>query len=255
MLTDWVSWRWGLFINVPLGAALIWLAPRYLPETPRHRGRFDLPGALTSTIGMTALVYGLVRAAEDGWGNTLTLASFATAAALLAYFVVGERRASSRSRRCGCSPAASGSAPTSPASSSSGRCSRPSSSSPSTCRACRATARSPPGSAFLPMTLSVFAMVRVVPRIAPRIGELRVLAAGLFVALAGMLWLGQISPGADYLTQMAAPLILLGVGIGLGPDAADHSRGRRRRRLRTPARPPGSSTSPTSSAAPSASAP
>jgi hypothetical protein len=70
------------------------------------------------------------------------------------------------------------------------------------------------GSAFLPMTLSVFAMVRVVPRIAPRVGEVRILAVGLALALAGMLWLGQISPGADYLTQMAAPLILLGVGLG-----------------------------------------
>ena len=64
------------------------------------------------------------------------------------------------------------------------------------------------------MTLSVFAMVRVVPRIAPRFGEVRILAGGLSIALVGMLWLGQISPGADYLTQMAAPLILLGIGLG-----------------------------------------
>jgi MFS family permease len=64
------------------------------------------------------------------------------------------------------------------------------------------------------MTLSVFAMVRVIPRIAPRIGEVRVLAGGLSIALVGMLWLGQISPGADYLTQTAAPLILLGIGMG-----------------------------------------
>ena len=71
MLTSWISWRCGLFINVPLGAALIWLAPRYLPETERRTGRFDLAGALTSTLGMTALVYGLVRAAEAGLGGRL----------------------------------------------------------------------------------------------------------------------------------------------------------------------------------------
>ena len=93
MLTSWISWRCGLFINVPLGAALIWLAPRHLPETERKRGRFDLAGALSSTIGMTALVYGLVRAAEAGWGDVWALASFAAAAVLLAYFVVNERRA------------------------------------------------------------------------------------------------------------------------------------------------------------------
>ena len=67
ILTSWVSWRAGLFINVPLGLALIWAAPRYLPETPRNAGRFDLGGALSSTLGMTSLVYGFVRAADAGW--------------------------------------------------------------------------------------------------------------------------------------------------------------------------------------------
>jgi len=92
-LTSWVSWRWGLFINVPLGAALIWLAPRALPETERRPGRFDLAGALTSTAGMSAVVYGFVRAAADGWGDPLTLASFASGVALLVAFVLTERRA------------------------------------------------------------------------------------------------------------------------------------------------------------------
>jgi MFS family permease len=60
MLTTWVSWRWGLFINVPIGIALIALAPRFLPETERRTGHFDFTGAATSTVGMTALVYGFV---------------------------------------------------------------------------------------------------------------------------------------------------------------------------------------------------
>src|SRR3954465_14010195 len=78
MLTDWVSWRWGLWINVPVGAALIWLAPRVLAETERRPGRFDLPGAASSTAGMTALVYGFVHAAEAGWGDPVTITSFVT---------------------------------------------------------------------------------------------------------------------------------------------------------------------------------
>src|SRR3954469_14112974 len=93
VLTDWISWRWGLFVNVPIGLAIVLLAPRFLPETERRSGRFDLTGALTSTIGMTALVYGFVRAASDGWLDTYTLASFAAGALLLAAFVVTERRA------------------------------------------------------------------------------------------------------------------------------------------------------------------
>jgi EmrB/QacA subfamily drug resistance transporter len=214
MLTSWISWRCGLFINVPLGAALIWLAPRHLPETERRRGRFDLAGAISSTVGMTALVYGLVRAAEDGWGDSLALASFSAAAALLAYFVANERRADqpitplrlfASRERVGAYVARV-----------------------LVVGAMYSTfffltqylqlvqgyGALAAGSAFLPMTLSVFAMVQVVPRIAPRVGELRILAAGLALALLGMLWLGQISPGADYLTEMAAPLMLLGVGLG-----------------------------------------
>src|SRR5665213_2675872 len=76
MLTTWVSWRWGLFINVPIGVVLILLAPWYLPETERRPGRFDLAGAATSTIGMTSLVYGFVRAASSGWTDPITIASF-----------------------------------------------------------------------------------------------------------------------------------------------------------------------------------
>jgi MFS family permease len=61
MLTDWVSRRWALFINVPIGLALVWLAPHHLPESEPRSGRFDLGGALTSTFGISALVYGFVR--------------------------------------------------------------------------------------------------------------------------------------------------------------------------------------------------
>src|SRR4051812_14944032 len=71
LLTDLVSWRAGLFINVPVGAALMWMAPRYLEETEPQPGRFDVMGAITSTLGMTAVVYGFVRAASDGFGDIL----------------------------------------------------------------------------------------------------------------------------------------------------------------------------------------
>src|SRR5450756_712789 len=93
MLTSWVSWRWGLFINVPIGAVLIVLAPRYLPESERKRGHFDLAGAITSTLGMTALVYGFVRAASAGWSNPGTVVSFVAGVVLLVAFVLNERRA------------------------------------------------------------------------------------------------------------------------------------------------------------------
>jgi MFS family permease len=64
MLTSWLSWRWVLFVNVPIGLLLAALAPRYLSESARQPGRFDLGGALTSTAGMAALVYGFISAAR-----------------------------------------------------------------------------------------------------------------------------------------------------------------------------------------------
>src|SRR5262249_25590995 len=59
------------------------------------RGRFDLAGALTSTLGMAALVYGFVHAASDGWSNTETIASFVAGVVLLSAFVLTELRAES----------------------------------------------------------------------------------------------------------------------------------------------------------------
>src|SRR3954468_825660 len=93
LLTALVSWRWGMFISVPIGLTLMYLAPRHLPETERRTGRFDLAGALTSPLGMTAVVYGFVRAAEHGWGETGTVAAFTAGTALLVAFIANELRA------------------------------------------------------------------------------------------------------------------------------------------------------------------
>src|SRR6188472_77224 len=95
VLTTYASWRWVLFVNVPIGAAVALAASRVLAETPRRRGRFDLPGALTGTAGITALVYGLISAATSPngvshWGDAKVIASLAAAVILLAAFVIIE---------------------------------------------------------------------------------------------------------------------------------------------------------------------
>jgi predicted MFS family arabinose efflux permease len=215
MLTAWISWRLGMLVNVPIGLALIWLAPRFLPETERRSGHFDLTGAITSTAGMTALVYGFVRAAANGWGAAGTVTSFLAAAALLTAFVVTERRAQqpitplrlfNNRRRSGAYVArilvvgamfsmfffvtqylqgVSG------------------------------YSALESGIAFLPMTAVMFGVVRVVPRLAPRFGEMPLLIGGLLVALAGMAWLSRLSDASGYFPQIALPLVLLGVGIGV----------------------------------------
>ncbi|MFZ4191526.1 MFS transporter [Streptomyces pseudogriseolus] len=92
ILVEWLNWRWVLFVNVPIGLLIALATPRYIKESERHPGRFDVTGALTSTVGMVLLVYGFIRAAQDGWRDTLTLVSFAAAVVVLVAFVLLERR-------------------------------------------------------------------------------------------------------------------------------------------------------------------
>ncbi|WP_344014794.1 MFS transporter [Streptomyces thermospinosisporus] len=93
MLTEWLDWRWVLFVNVPIGVLIAVLTPLYIDESERHTGRFDVAGAVTSTAGMASLVYGFIRAADEGWRDNLTIGSFAAAAVLLAAFALIESRA------------------------------------------------------------------------------------------------------------------------------------------------------------------
>jgi EmrB/QacA subfamily drug resistance transporter len=93
MLTEWLDWRWVLFVNVPIGIVIAVLTPLYISESERHTGRFDIAGALTSTTGMASLVYGFIRAADEGWRDSLTIGSFGAAVVLLLAFAFTESRA------------------------------------------------------------------------------------------------------------------------------------------------------------------
>src|SRR6478736_7990670 len=92
LLTDVGSWRWTLFINVPIGLAVIVLAPRYVTETPRRPGRFDIVGALAATGGAVALVWTLIGTPEHGWLSARTVVGFAVGVALLALLARTELR-------------------------------------------------------------------------------------------------------------------------------------------------------------------
>jgi MFS family permease len=94
IVADLLSWRAGFFINVPIGALLIWGARRYITETPRQTGRFDIAGALLSTLGVVTLVYGLVHAAEESWYHPGTAIPLLAGILLLALFLPVERHAS-----------------------------------------------------------------------------------------------------------------------------------------------------------------
>ncbi|MFE3203971.1 MFS transporter [Embleya sp. NPDC055664] len=96
LLVEYLSWRWVMFVNVPIGIALVAALPLAIPDDAKTgekaiwRGRLDIPGALTSTLGVTALVYGVIRAADKSWGDGLTIGSLTLSAVLIAAFIVIE---------------------------------------------------------------------------------------------------------------------------------------------------------------------
>ncbi|MEU7021572.1 MFS transporter [Streptomyces sp. NPDC046203] len=93
VLTDVLSWRWAFFINVPVALAVVLIAPAVIKESrPAARPKLDLPGALTVTLGLLGLVYGLTRAGEHGWSDAHALAGLIGGAVLFAAFFLVERK-------------------------------------------------------------------------------------------------------------------------------------------------------------------
>src|SRR5215469_15493672 len=214
MLTAWVSWRWALFINVPIGIAVVVLAARFIAGTARQRGRLDLAGALTSTLGMGALVYAFIRAGSNGWSDAGTGWAIVLAVAILGTFVLIETRheqpvvplhlLASRSRVSAfCSVVFTVAA-------------MYGSFFFLTQLLQRVLGLSPvvTGIAFLPMTLSIFTISRIVPRLIPRLGPRRILIGGASLVVLATLGLTQISVSSHYAPAIVVPMVLLGVGVG-----------------------------------------
>ncbi|WP_201492814.1 MFS transporter [Rubrivivax sp. A210] len=215
MFADLVSWRAGFFINLPIGVLLILAARRHIAETPPQPGDFDLGGALSSTLGMTALVYGLVRAADVGWHDGLVPAALTVGVLMIAAFVAVERkvrqpilplRLLASRERAGAYLARMlflGGAVGFWFFST---------------QLLQGVLHLRPllaGLAFLPVTLPNFASAIAVPRLARRYGNERLLLAGLMLGVLGLLWLGLADAGASYWADVAPPMLLIGLGQGL----------------------------------------
>jgi EmrB/QacA subfamily drug resistance transporter len=91
---DVAGWRFTFLINTPIGLAAAALAPRFLRESESHKGELDVPGAITGTLGLLGIVYGLTRAGDEryGWGDTWTIASLVAGVVLLVVFALIESR-------------------------------------------------------------------------------------------------------------------------------------------------------------------
>jgi EmrB/QacA subfamily drug resistance transporter len=94
VLTEWASWPWVFYINIPIALIVLAVIPGLMPSAPARRGSIDLAGAATATAGLALTVLGIVRAPEQGWGSAATLFNVAGGLALLGLFVAlqGSRR-------------------------------------------------------------------------------------------------------------------------------------------------------------------
>ncbi len=216
VLTEYLSWRWCMFVNLFFAIPAALGAMALLSDTrPEHRPKLDLPGVATASAGLFLLVYGFSRAESDGWTDTLTLASLGLSGVLLVAFVALQTRVAQPllplrivtdrnrggaylgmgitaigmfgvflfltfylQRTLGFSPVES-------------------------------------GAAFLPMTFAIaisagLATTRLLPRVGPR-----PLITGGMVAIAGSLvWLAQLQVDSTYAAHVLPAIILLGLGMG-----------------------------------------
>ena len=220
LLVTYASWRWVLFVNVPIGIAVALAAPAVLPDTARRPGRFDLPGAITGTVGVAAIVYGLSAAAtspggSSHWGSAKVVAALAVGAVLLAAFAVIEARSPHallpvrllRSRdRAGANLIMLGAGTaifgvfffiTLFAQEVWGY------------SALRT------GVSFLPLTVALVVASIVASVLVQRIGARPLLLVGSVGAAGGMYWLSRITEHGTYVGGLLGPSLVVGVGLGL----------------------------------------
>jgi EmrB/QacA subfamily drug resistance transporter len=215
VVTDLGSWRWTLFINVPIGLAVLAGVNRYVDETPRRPGRFDIVGAVTATGAAVSVVWALIGAPENGWTSFRTIGGLAAGLLLAALFLATETRVAhpllrlgllrSRRRTTGLIAMAGivgsqfplfflgvqylevqlGFGPVET------------------------------GLAFLPVTLGIFGMSRIVPRLVALVGQPPLILVGAAGMLVSFAWLSELSSGSTYAASAFAPFLLNGLSAGL----------------------------------------
>ena len=215
MLSEWASWRWVFFVNVPIGIVAVFLARLVLPETDRSRGRFDLAGAITSTLGMASLVYAFVEAGTDGWSDAKTIGAFALGLALIGAFIFTELRAESPITPLHLFADRNRSA------SYLGRLFLVAGMMgmffflTQFLRGVLGYSDLKTGFAFVPLTATVFASSQLSSRVlVERFGGRRLMIIGASLSTLGMLWLTQLGEHSSYLS-LVGPLLVFGAGNGL----------------------------------------
>jgi EmrB/QacA subfamily drug resistance transporter len=217
ILTDLVSWQWIFFVNVPVGAATLALATRFVPESSAEldHNTFDLAGASTVTAGLVALVFAIVKAQAWGWGSTRIVGLLAAGAVLLAAFVAIERRSEAPLVRLGIfrirSLATANAVMLLVASGMFGMFFFAS------LYVQEILGYSPlrAGFAFLPVTLGIMVGAAAAQQLIPRAGVRNVAVGGIALAAVGLVILTGVPVHGSYASNLLVGLLPLSIGLGL----------------------------------------
>jgi EmrB/QacA subfamily drug resistance transporter len=217
ILVEYVSWPWIFYVNVPVGIAVFVASMRFVPESKDERAHksFELAGAVTVTAGLVILVYAIVKAQEKGWGSLHTLGVGGIALALLAAFVVIERRSIEPLVRLSIFRV---------------RTVRASNVAMffvaaglfamfffTTLYLQRVLGYSPlqAGLAFLPFTAGIIVGAGLSQALVARLGARELPLIGMTMAIAGMLLFTRLQPDGTYVTDLLPGIILASIGMGL----------------------------------------
>jgi EmrB/QacA subfamily drug resistance transporter len=216
VITEWISWPWVFYINLPIALGVLAVVPGLMPAAPARRGSLDLAGALLATSGLALTVFGIVRAPDEGWGSAATLMSLAGGVALLALFVVVQASRREPLMRLGIFRS-------------------PNLAAANLAQLLLGAAWIPMwfflnlylqqvlgygafagGAALLPMTATIMAlMVLVAPRVTARFGPKAPIVAGLLVLAAGMTVLSLVRPDGTFLVDVLPASLIAAAGMSL----------------------------------------
>ena len=216
VLTEYASWPWVFFINIPLAVAVVALTPSVMPAGATRRGSLDLAGASTVTLGLGAVVFAVVRAPEAGWTATSTVVAGLGGILLLALFVVLQAKLREPLMRLGIFRA-------------------PNLAAANVAQFMLGAAWIPmfffinlylqqviglgafaSGAALLPLTLTIIVgMVGAAPRLIGRFGPKVLTVAGLAALAAGLVWLSQIRPDGSFVVDVLPASLVTAAGMAM----------------------------------------
>ena len=216
VLTEYASWPWVFFINVPSAVAILILVPTAMPAGATRRGSIDVGGAITATAGLAALVFAVVRAPEVGWGAPSTLLIGAAGVALLVVFVILQARLSEPLMRLGIFRA-------------------PNLAAANVAQFMLGAAWIPmfffinlylqqvlglgafaSGAALLPLTVTIMiGMIFAAPKLIERFGPKTMTVMGLTTLAAGLVWLSFVRPDGTFTVDVLPASLVTAAGMAM----------------------------------------